>query len=327
MKVAVYTIAKDEEHNVNKFMDSIEGADVYVLDTGSSDNTVNLLKKRGAFVKQEIITPWRFDTARNLALEMIPEDVDVCVSIDMDEVLEPGWEKKLKQEWQGNIGNYRYIAEWKDEAKTIPAVIAPRTRIHSRQGFEWYRKVHEVIRPLPNVELDPCDTTILVKHYQNGIQRNYSGALDDIIQEDPTDADARLQRGGELFQKKQWKAALQDYMEYLKILYDDNRPVLRYRKSSAWIAVAYCHNHLGDTESSYRAILSAVAAEPINREAWAHLAYVASQMNNKYLAYGCAMTAWKIKEAPYHAAIDSFLWGDYPKQLADNMFAKIMENK
>jgi hypothetical protein len=43
MQTAIYTIAKNEAHNVAAFMKAADGAPVYVLDTGSTDDTVNLL--------------------------------------------------------------------------------------------------------------------------------------------------------------------------------------------------------------------------------------------------------------------------------------------
>jgi glycosyltransferase involved in cell wall biosynthesis len=55
-------------------MKAADGAPVYVLDTGSTDDTVSLLKQHGANVEQQVITPWRFDTARNVALEMVPSN-------------------------------------------------------------------------------------------------------------------------------------------------------------------------------------------------------------------------------------------------------------
>jgi glycosyltransferase involved in cell wall biosynthesis len=325
MQTAIYTIAKNEAHNVAAFMKAADGAPVYVLDTGSTDNTVSLLKQHGANVEQQVITPWRFDTARNVALKMVPSNTDVCVSLDMDEVIEQGWQTKLKEQWRGNIGNYKYIAEWKDEAKTIPAVTAPRTRLHARQGFEWHRKIHEVIRPLPGVQLQDCDTDIWVRHYQDGKQRHYSGALDELIAEDPNDLDARLQRAGEMFQKKEWAKAIADYTYYVRALADDQRPVLRHRKATSWIAMAYCYHHLGNNDMAYRSFIYAAAEEPGCREAWGNLAHIASQMGNTPLAYGAAMTAWSIKEPPYFAATDAFMWGNFPKTLADNMFAKLIK--
>ena len=327
MNTAIYTIAKNEAHNVAAFMDAAQGAPVYVLDTGSTDDTVELLKKHGANVKQQIVTPWRFDTARNIALDMVPRNVDVCVSLDMDEVIENNWQEKLKKEQDGNIGNYVYIAEWRDKEKTIPAVTVPRTRIHARHGFEWKRKIHEIIKPLPNVEEKPFNTSILVKHYQDDKQRNYSFALDEIISEYPLDADARLQRGGERYAKQEWAKALEDYKEYLKILADDDTLVIRNRKANVWVAIACCYNKLGKMDESFRAFISAVAADPGSREAWVHLAHTLSQINNVPLAYGAAMTANSIKKPYSFAAVDGYCWSDYPKELADNMFGKLIGGK
>lgn len=73
-----------------------EADEIYVLDTGSTDNTVSLLKEAGVHVKQEIISPWRFDVARNKSLELVPDDCDICVCTDFDEVFERGWREKLK---------------------------------------------------------------------------------------------------------------------------------------------------------------------------------------------------------------------------------------
>jgi glycosyltransferase involved in cell wall biosynthesis len=327
MQTAIYTIAKNEAHNVAAFMKAADGCPVYVLDTGSTDDTVALLKEHGSNVEQQVITPWRFDTARNVALEMVPSTTDFCVSLDMDEVIEQGWQTKLKDQCNGNIGNYRYIADWKDAAKTIPSVISPRTRIHARQGFEWHRKIHEVIRPLPNVSAKSFDTDIWVRHYQDGKQRHYSGALDELIAENPNDWDSRLQRASEMYEKKQWSKAIDDYSYYVRGLSDDHRPVIRHRKAASWIAMAYCHHYLGNYEMSYRSFLYAVAEEPNCREAWGNLAHIASEMKNTPLAYGAAMTACSIKEPPYFAATDAFMWGDFPKTLADNMFAQLMKGK
>ena len=50
-KICVYAISKNEEKFVDRWMDSVSEADeVFVLDTGSTDETVEKLKKRGASV-------------------------------------------------------------------------------------------------------------------------------------------------------------------------------------------------------------------------------------------------------------------------------------
>jgi glycosyltransferase involved in cell wall biosynthesis len=326
MQSAIYTIAKNEAHNVKGFMAAAEGADVYVLDTGSEDDTVALFKEHGANVKQKIITPWRFDAARNEALAMVPKSVDVCVSLDLDERIESGWAKKLENEWSGNVGNYMYIADWQDQACTIPCVQSPRTRLHNRNDYEWHRQIHEVIRPLEGVEMDSCNTSILVKHYQSGGQRNYAPILKELLKKNPGDADAWLQLAGELHQKKEYSGAIDAYKSYVKVTQEDDHPSIRYRKAHAWLGIAQCLVCLGETAESIRAFLSAVAAEPGCREAWTHFAHVVSQLNNAPLAYGAAMTAYNIQRKPEHAAIETACWGELPKEIADKELKKIYKD-
>ena len=57
-KIAVYTICKNEVDYVDKFMESMKEADaVFVLDTGSTDGTVEKLRKLGAVVFEKVIKP------------------------------------------------------------------------------------------------------------------------------------------------------------------------------------------------------------------------------------------------------------------------------
>ena len=71
MKIVVYAICKNEEAFVERWMDSMAEADeIVVLDTGSTGGTVEALRRRGAAVTVESITPWRFDVARNRSLDL-----------------------------------------------------------------------------------------------------------------------------------------------------------------------------------------------------------------------------------------------------------------
>lgn len=301
------------------------GTPVYVLDTGSTDNTVELLKRHGATVVQKIINPWRFDTARQEALALVPEDVDLCISVDMDERLEQDWESKLEAEWTPdcNFGNYRYIGEWQDKERTKPAVESARTRIHARKGFHWERPVHEIPMPDTGTVIRTCDTSILVRHYPDGKQRNYAPLLTTILESNPNDADARLQRGGEFAQKGEWDNALIDYNAWMRLTFGDDCPMMRYRKAITHIAMATCYYHLGQHERSLREFFTAAAAEPLCREAWVHLANAHATMGQHAMALGCAQKALAIHKPPYHACIDSFCWGDFPVTLAAEMKAKL----
>ena len=122
MKIVVYAITKDEEKFVNRWYNSMKEADdIYVLDTGSTDNTVELLSKLGVHVKTEIINPWRFDVARNKSLDLVPQDTDICVCTDIDEVFTSGWRKKLEEVFNdSNRLRYNYI--WSFDKYGNPAV-------------------------------------------------------------------------------------------------------------------------------------------------------------------------------------------------------------
>lgn len=328
MKFAIYTISKNEAHNVETFMQSAEGCSVYVLDTGSKDKTVELLKQHGAHVTVQTISPWRFDHAREAALALVPNEPDIlCISIDMDERLESGWQDKLRAEWhyQANFGNYRYIGEWQDKDHTIPAVESPRTRLHARQGFHWERPVHEIPVADDPGSVQVCDTSVLVKHYPDGKQRNYASLLTTILEANPNDTDARLQRGGEFAQKGEWDNALIDYYAWLRLSYGDDRPVVRYRRATTHIAMATCYYHLGHHDRSLREFFTAVSVEPICREAWVHLANAHATMGQHAMALGCAEKAIAIERPPYYACTDSFCWSDYPHKLAEGMRAKLKE--
>ena len=100
-KVCVYAICKNEEKFVTKWVNSMKEADkIFVLDTGSEDNSVSLLKELGVIVKKKIIKPWRFDVARNISLNMVDKDADICVCTDLDEILLPGWRENLEKNWE-----------------------------------------------------------------------------------------------------------------------------------------------------------------------------------------------------------------------------------
>ena len=82
MKIVVYAICKNERPFADRWMASMSEADeVCVLDTGSTDGTPQRLEELGAKVSVQVITPWRFDVARNQSLELVPEDADLWVWI------------------------------------------------------------------------------------------------------------------------------------------------------------------------------------------------------------------------------------------------------
>ena len=145
-KICVYAICKNEEPFVERWMDSVSEADyIVVTDTGSDDNTVQRLRERGAVVYSESVDPWRFDMARNLALSHVPEDADICVSNDLDEVFEQGWRQKLERAWQEDTTRARYQFSWSYHLDGTPKKQFAMEKIHKRLGYHWIHPIHEIL--------------------------------------------------------------------------------------------------------------------------------------------------------------------------------------
>jgi glycosyltransferase involved in cell wall biosynthesis len=147
MKIAVYTIALNEEKHVKRWYESAKDADyLLIADTGSTDKTKRIAKKLGIKVVDISIKPWRFDDARNAALALLPDDIDYCVSMDMDETLSEGWRECLEK-MTGDQIEYRFNVTFKDEEEKHPDETFINSRIHKRHGFRWQFLMHEAVGP------------------------------------------------------------------------------------------------------------------------------------------------------------------------------------
>ena len=146
LKVCVYAICKNESQFVDRFMDSMSEADyVCVLDTGSSDDTVKKLRARGAIVGETVVSPWRFDTARNESLGLIPADADICCAIDLDEQFHPGWRAALERAWQPDTTRARYRYTWSFRPDGSEGMVFWADKIHKNGCYRWASPVHETL--------------------------------------------------------------------------------------------------------------------------------------------------------------------------------------
>jgi glycosyltransferase involved in cell wall biosynthesis len=137
MRIAVYTIALNEEKHVKKWYESAKEADyLLIADTGSTDKTVEIAKSLGINVIDIRIDPWRFDDARNASLAAIPLDIDYCIALDMDEVLIDGWKKDFSKVLELGITRpvYEYVHGWSDDGTA--ALTFDGTKIHARRRIQ-----------------------------------------------------------------------------------------------------------------------------------------------------------------------------------------------
>lgn len=145
MKISVYAICKNEESLIEDMIKSCinEVDEIVICDTGSTDNTIDIIKAYDVKLVNIHVSPWRFDDARNTALSQTTGDV--CISLDADERIESGLITDLrKMDIQNSTlvsHPFKTIWDWQGESKNVSRHL--HTRIHSRNGLRWNNCVHE----------------------------------------------------------------------------------------------------------------------------------------------------------------------------------------
>lgn len=228
LKICVYAIAKNEGQFVDRWVDSMSEADgIYVLDTGSTDDTVERLKARGVHVETKTYNPWRFDVPRNDSMDLCPADTDVYVCTDLDEILNKGWRKTLEAAWLGyekahgarpTRARYDYIWGWEADGKT-PARKFRYNKIHDK-SYHWVYPVHEILESRPD-ETRPehwMDTTgILLEHHADASKSrgSYLGLLELAVKEQPNDGRMLYYLAREYSFYKRWDECRKCCLKYL----------------------------------------------------------------------------------------------------------------
>jgi glycosyltransferase involved in cell wall biosynthesis len=149
--VAVYGIYKNEQKFIKRFLDSVQDADEIILcDTGSEDNTnqiINQYKKDYPHINLKIysifVSPWRFDDARNASLSLVNPNIDICISLDIDEYLMDGWKEYLIGQWEPGYTryNHKFKTIWPNRSISEHW----HERIHIRTGYTWKLPIHEIL--------------------------------------------------------------------------------------------------------------------------------------------------------------------------------------
>jgi glycosyltransferase involved in cell wall biosynthesis len=144
MKIGIYGPALNEIKHIDRWYESCKDADVIcIADTGSTDGTKERLIELGVRVTDIRIKPWRFDLAFNVAMSLLPDDVDVCIRLDMDERLQPGWRAALEAAWTPETTRLRYPYIWNWNPDGSPGRRWYGDRIHARSNYYWQGATHE----------------------------------------------------------------------------------------------------------------------------------------------------------------------------------------
>lgn len=295
MKICVYAISKNEENFVERWYNSMKEADeIYVLDTGSTDNTVKKLKELGVKVTTKTITPWRFDTARNQSLSLLPKDTDLCVCTDLDEVFEPGWRKHLEQAKGYNQVIYNYI--WSFNEYNKPEIQFYYEKIHSREGYKWINPVHEVLSCTLNKPKKIIIENITLKHYPDKTKsrKTYLPLLEQSIKENKHNDRNYHYLGREYMYYGKYEKAIKTLKHHLKM--KESTWNLERCASMRYISNSYLH--LNNYEQSLKYALMSISEAPNIREGYLATAYIYYYLKQYSKAKHYLKLSLQIKQNP-----------------------------
>jgi glycosyltransferase involved in cell wall biosynthesis len=309
MKIIVYAICKNEAQFVARFCAAAREADqVIVVDTGSTDETCNLLVAHGATVHQVHISPWRFDDARNAALSLVPADADICVSLDLDEILQPGWREEVEKAWTAGTTRLRYLFDWGH------GITFYSEKIHARSGYRWHHPCHERIVPDRLTEVWQDIHKLLVVHQPDETKSRgqYFDLLRISIEEDPNCARNAFYYARELSFYRHWDDAIREGKRYLAL------PAANWadERCYAMRVIGKSYSEKGDPNEALKWLRAACSEAPGTREPWCDLAEETYKQARWPECYGAALTALSITERPIVYTSEPASWGFKPYDFA-----------
>lgn len=312
-KVAVYTIALNEEKHVERWYKSIMDADyILIADTGSTDKTVEIAKSLGINVVNILVKPFRFDTSRNAALAALPADIDYCISLDMDEVLLPGWRKDINSlELLGpnQSAILRSTLTWNFRDDGAPGLQYGADRVHSRWGVMWRQPAHEIISTYGDYEENRGWVGFGIHHLPDDTKSRsqYMAMLKMATEESPYSDRNAFYYARELFFYGQYEDAAKEFKRHLGLASATWKP----ERAAALRYLAMC-----EPENAEVHLVKAVTTDPSRRESKVALAQEFYRKEDWANCYKWSVEALAIKSKPLDYMCEEFAWDQTPWDLA-----------
>jgi tetratricopeptide (TPR) repeat protein len=306
MKIAVYTIALNEQQFIKPWYESAKEADyLLIADTGSSDDTIASAQALGINVVKISLKPWRFDDARNVSLALIPDDIDYCIALDMDEVLVPGWRQHLEK-IDPNVTRPRYQYTWNWAPDGSPGLQYGGDKIHKRHGYRWKHPVHEVLVSDRITEIQGWTGLEIHHHADNTKPRSqYFPLLAQSVLEDPYDDRNAFYYARELYFYGQFAASVEEFKRHLSL----PKAVWKPERAASMRYIAKMMDNFAERESWLK---KAIEEAPDRREGYVELAKLYYEHNRWFDCLDVAEKAIEITEKPLEYLCEEFAWGSDP---------------
>ena len=317
-KIAITTIALNEEKFAERFMrahkDEVDA--IYVLDTGSTDNTVEILKQFGAIVQTAWTKPWRFDIPRNVALNMVPREYTICVSVDLDEIFTPGFGEGIRKAWKPDTTRLRYQYAWSTNADGTPGTTFWYDKIFHRDHYRWVLPVHEVLAysSPTGSEVQSWSNDVFLTHYPDNTKSrgSYLPLLEMAHRENPNCDRTAHYLGREYMFYSMWDKGIEQLTRHLSM----SSAQWKSERCASMRFIARCYQGKGDLKSAEEWCIKACNEMPTEREPWFELTKAYYYQQNWQGVYEAAKTCLAITERPATYICEPSAWGSEPYDYA-----------
>lgn len=305
MKLAIYAISKNEEQNVEAFMDSCRGFPVYVLDH-STDNTATMLRNRGALVDTTPIDPFRFDDAKNFAMRLIPIGCDWVLNLDLDERLHENIHEVMNKIDDTTIVRHLYKPDHEIDR------LRHECRLHQHLCYEWRLPIHEYLHCMWSREkIQIIDELLITQHPSRERKHTWSHRLLAAVAQYPNEPRMRMLCGRDLYFDGRYEEALENLIAFTKL-----SSVNAFDLSYVHSLIAKCWAKQGDYgQELWNLEKSAKQSCCERREAYVELAHAYMQRGQYRGCLFNARKAMTIKDGRYAPHNDPGAWSFKPHEL------------
>ncbi len=320
LTISLCIIAKNEENYIGQCIQSVKGLvkEVIVVDTGSSDKTVEIAKSLGAKV---FFRPWDndFSAPRNLSLSKATGDW--ILVLDADEAIDKPDHSKIRKlirqkdcvysltqrhyVHEPTISNFRPCrGEFPHWERNAPGYFdSDCIRLFPNgQGIEFRNVVHELVEPCIH-EMNRHKIVIphiLIHHFGHLKRRNESLSKYDLYTEL---AIKKVEN-----EPENWKAHYEMAVQY-QVNRDFPKAIEAFKRCvqllpsyiPAWVNYGYVLGESGQLDESEKVLLHASKIAPKDNEAWCNLGVLYMRKRDYMSAAKCLMKAVDINKEHVNA--------------------------
>jgi tetratricopeptide (TPR) repeat protein len=247
--------------------------------------------------------------ARDTALALLPADIDVCISLDLDEELQPNWRDEIERVWEAETTRLRYKFDWGAGIEFFYE------KIHARKGYRWHHPCHEY--PVPDKRINEVwahTDMLLVVHKPDPTKSRgqYMDLLQLAVDEDPNCPRNAFYYSRELTFNQRWGDAITSLNKYLAM----PQATWPNERCYAMRLLGQSHAELNQDWAALKWLRLACAEAPDTREPWVELAMFCYRSSMWAECYSAAMSALAITNKAAVYTMDPSVWTEKPYDLA-----------